>query len=199
VRPCAVRSPYAASVSDPLGQDFSRVRSPFEGAAIRLRAIEEDDLPWINGEFWNPAVTEHLLMVWPEPALGTMDWWEGTRRGSGIALLVETKDAERVGVCALEDVSGRSRTATLGIWLAEAWWGRGYGTDAVRKLCRFGFREMNLQRIQLSVFATNERARRAYLRAGFAEEGRLRRGHFVGGRHVDVTVMGLVAEEVGEP
>jgi len=175
-------------------------RPPLEGALIRLRPIEEPDLAWINREFWNPRVTEFLLMLWPEWTGGTRAWWEAVRADPGaVALLIETPDCQPAGACALEGISLRSRTAELGIWVAEHAWGRGLGTDAVRTLCRFGFREMNLHRIQLQVFEPNERARRAYERAGFVVEGRLRRAHFMGGRHVDVLVMGLLAEELREP
>jgi RimJ/RimL family protein N-acetyltransferase len=58
---------------------------------------------------------------------------------------------------------------------------------------------MNLQRIGLAVYETNPRALRAYENVGFKEEGRRRRAHFVGGRHIDVIVMGLLAEEMLEP
>jgi RimJ/RimL family protein N-acetyltransferase len=61
--------------------------------------------------------------------------------------------------------------------------------------CRFGFRYMNLQRISLSVYATNEKAQRVYERVGFKREGVSRREQFLGGRHVDTVEMGLLAEE----
>jgi RimJ/RimL family protein N-acetyltransferase len=179
--------------------DSGSVRAPFEGALVRLRPIEESDLPWINREFWNPRVTRFLLMTWPEPVGGTRAWWEAARADpSMLALTIETPAGDPVGICALENIRERSRTAELGIWIAEGHWGRGLGTDAVRTLCRFGFREMNLQRIELRVFETNPRGQRAYQKAGFREEGRLRRGHFVDGRYVDVVVMGLLAEELIE-
>ena len=44
----------------------------------------------------------------------------------------------------------------------------------------------------------NEQARRVYERVGFRHEGTLRRAHFLGGRNVDVHVMGLLAEELAE-
>ena len=57
---------------------------------------------------------------------------------------------------------------------------------------------MNLQRIELHVYAGNTRGIRAYERVGFRLEGTLRRAQFVGGRYVDVLVMGLLAEELVE-
>ena len=58
---------------------------------------------------------------------------------------------------------------------------------------------MNLQRVGLAVYETNARAVRAYEKVGFKEEGRRRRAHFIGGRHIDVIVMGLLAEDLIEP
>jgi RimJ/RimL family protein N-acetyltransferase len=170
--------------------------SPFEGELVRLRAVEESDLEWINREFWNPNVNRFMALPWPESIEGTRGWWEAVRRHDPGPFLIETRDGgDPVGVCSLESIDERPRSAVLGIWVAERHWERGYGADAVRTLCLFGFREMNLQRIGLSVYEMNNRARRAYEKAGFREEGRLRRAHFVDGHHVDVIVMGLLAEE----
>jgi RimJ/RimL family protein N-acetyltransferase len=55
---------------------------------------------------------------------------------------------------------------------------------------------MNLHRIELDVYATNTRGRRAYEKVGFRLEGTRRQAAFVGGHHVDVFVMGLLAEEL---
>lgn len=177
-------------------------RSPFEGASIRLRAVEESDLGWINEHIWIPEVTRFLSMAWPEPLAGTRAWFERSRSDDAVTnardtvnFVVETLEGEIVGVTGLEGRSSRERSAVLGIWLAEPFWSRGYGTDAVRTLCGYGFREMNLHRIELHVYPFNERGVRAYARVGFREEGRLRDALFVDGRHHDVIVMGLLADE----
>lgn len=187
-------------MAGPGHEDFGRVRSPLEGRLIRLRAVEETDLERLNGMIWDPEVSVTLAMTWPEPVAGTREWWEGTRRNpSTQAFAIETLAGEElIGVCSLEDRDPRARSAALGIWIGKPYWDRGYGTDAVRTLCRFGFREMNLQRIGLAVYDTNPRGRRAYEKVGFKEEGRRRRAHFVGGRHIDVIAMGLLSEELVE-
>jgi RimJ/RimL family protein N-acetyltransferase len=188
-----------ASMATAKHEDFRRVRSPFDGALIRLRAVEEVDLPRINEAFWDPAVSRYLAMVWPQTVAGTREWWEGVRRNPGTApFAIETLAGELVGVCTLEDISARNRSAEVGIWIGQPFWDHGYGTDALRALCRFGFQEMNLQRIFLRVYDMNPRARHAYEKAGFQEEGRLRRGQFVDGRYVDVLVMGLLDGELIE-
>ena len=113
--------------------------------------------------------------------------------------LIETLAGEPVGACSLDGITPRARTASLGIWIDEGHWNEGLGSDAVRTLCRFGFREMNLYRIQLHVYDFNERGIRAYEKVGFREEGRLRGHQFADGSHIDVFVMGLLADELLEP
>jgi RimJ/RimL family protein N-acetyltransferase len=180
-------------------EDFHRVRSPLQGRVTRLRAVEEADLPRVHELFSDPEVLRYLSVTWPQPLAGTRTWWEETRRDpDSVTLAIETLAGELVGVCALTGISPRSRSADLGIWVGRPYQGQGYGTDAVRTLCRFGFREMNLARIGLSVYDFNERARRAYEKVGFKEEGCLRRAHFAEGRPVDLILMGLLAEDLAE-
>jgi RimJ/RimL family protein N-acetyltransferase len=180
--------------------DFARIRPPLEGRLVRLRALEESDIPRWSGLFNEPDVLYHLdAVVFPQPEAATRRYWEESRgEATGQVFAVETLSGEFVGAMDLRDVSDRSRTATLGIALGKPYWGQGYGTDAVRVACRFAFREMNLQRVELHVHETNPRGLRAYARVGFKEEGRLRRAHFVDGHPVDVIVMGLLAEELVE-
>ncbi|MDP8956585.1 MAG: GNAT family N-acetyltransferase [Actinomycetota bacterium] len=165
---------------------------------VRLRAVEEDDLPTINKLFWDPDVTQYLDVVWPEPLAETREWWERARSQATALFAIETLPGELIGACELAGIDGRVRSGLVGIWIGKPFWGRGFGTDAVRTLARFGFREMNLQRIRLLVQETNPRAKAAYENVGFKEEGRLRRASFIGGRHVDLIEMGLLAEHLLE-
>ena len=160
--------------------------------------MEEEDLPRINDLFWDPEVTQYLDVVWPEPIAGTRQWWDRSR-SSGVALFtIETLPGELVGACELGARDDRTRSAVLGIWMGKPFWYQGYGTDAVRTLARFAFHEMNLQRIRLLVQESNSRAKAAYEKVGFKEEGRLLRAAFIGGRHVDLIQMGLLAEHLLE-
>lgn len=52
--------------------------------------------------------------------------------------------------------------------------GAGVGTAVLRELLHWAFEERGAHRVWLDVYVENARARRAYERAGFREEGRLR-------------------------
>ena len=86
----------------------------------------------------------------------------------------------------------------MGIWIGRPWWRGGYGTDAVRTICRFGFDHVNLHRITLFVNADNAHAIRAYEKVGFVHEGNLREAAFAQGERVDLLVMGLLAGDLRE-
>jgi RimJ/RimL family protein N-acetyltransferase len=184
----------------PEHEDFRRIRPPLQGSLVRLLALEEDHVPRLSQMFNDLRVLQHLSSVrFPGPVAATRAWWESSRHAEDLfPFAVETLAGELVGACDLREVSISSRTASMGIWIGVPFWNLGYGTDAVRTLCRFAFREMDLQRVELHVFETNPRAVRAYEKIGFREEGRLRRAHFSDGAYADVIVMGLLAEELLE-
>ena len=72
-----------------------------------------------------------------------------------------------------------------------AYHGKGYGTDAIRTLCKFGFEELNLHKLKAVVFAFNEGALRCYEKCGFEREGLLKEEIYREGAYHDVVMMGL--------
>lgn len=170
------------------------------GESVYLRAAEPDDLPlfvrWLN----DAAVTRHLMAHAPMSMVAEEQWFTRMLEAQGktdyhfvICLLA---GGTPIGTAGLHDVRPRSGHAEFGIAIGEPdQWSRGYGTDALRAICDFGFGELRLERIELHVYASNERARRSYGKAGFVHEGTLRRAHFSRGEHEDVHVMSLLRDE----
>jgi RimJ/RimL family protein N-acetyltransferase len=74
-------------------------------------------------------------------------------------------------------------------------WDQGYGTEATELMLALAFERFGLHRVGLSVFAFNERAIRAYQKAGFRIEGRLRQSILRDGRHWDEIHMGVLRDE----
>jgi RimJ/RimL family protein N-acetyltransferase len=77
----------------------------------------------------------------------------------------------------------------------KAYWSKGYGTDALSTLLRFGFDEMNLNRIVLSVYSENGRARACYRKCGFVEEVVQRQEVYQDGAYMDLVWMSVLRDE----
>jgi RimJ/RimL family protein N-acetyltransferase len=89
-----------------------------------------------------------------------------------------------------------SRDAFVGIGIYEREdWGKGYGTDAMRLIVQFGFIELNLRRITLTVFEYNPRAIRSYEKCGFQVEGRMRGRIVKDDKRWDVLFMSILRDE----
>lgn len=86
--------------------------------------------------------------------------------------------------------------AWVGIGLGERdYWGRGFGTDAMRLILQYGFVELNLHRISLGLHSYNGRALKSYEKVGFKVEGVMRQDTFREGRRTDGIYMGILRAE----
>jgi RimJ/RimL family protein N-acetyltransferase len=74
-------------------------------------------------------------------------------------------------------------------------WGKGFGWDAMTLLLKFAFHELNLYRVQLTVFSYNERARSLYERLGFTREGVFREHLARDGSRHDMILYGMLRSE----
>ncbi len=174
------------------------------GEKVRLRATTEEDLAVLE-QWWNdPAVAVfNQRAVRPRPPglhLDRLRSWgvnEDGALGTGFSVITLDGD-EYAGHVGLFGVDAKDRSATFGIVLGPPFWSRGLGTDATRLMVRYGFRELGLHRIELRVFADNERAVAAYTAAGFGVEGRLRDATFHDGRWHDELVMAQLEPEWSE-
>jgi RimJ/RimL family protein N-acetyltransferase len=82
------------------------------------------------------------------------------------------------------------RSAEIGIRIgSDADRGCGIGKAALKLAVDYAWNHLNLNRIQLTVLATNLRAIRAYKAVGFEDEGLFRRAVFINGAWTDVLAM----------
>jgi len=107
--------------------------------------------------------------------------------------IIQADDGTDIGSAGLHIDGAR---ATLGIAIHdERYWNRGLGSDAVATLVDGAFRARPLVRIDLTVLPDNERAIRAYERAGFKREGVMRRYTYQNGEYRDLVLMSVLHEE----
>lgn len=170
------------------------------GERVRLRPIERDDLPTFVRWFADPEVRDGLAQFLPLSLAAEERWFERLLDRDDHLFAIEGLVGKRwlhIGSCGIEGLHPRHRSAGVGILIGEKQcWNKGYGTEAMRLLCRFGFDSLNLHRIELCVYAYNPRARRCYEKVGFQLEGTFREAVWHDGRYHDVYHMGLLRGEL---
>ncbi len=114
--------------------------------------------------------------------------------------IYEVENLELIGEVGLRKINHLHGIATLGISIGrKEFWGKGYGTEATKLMMQFGFNFLNLYVIQLDTIAFNERAFKAYLKAGFKEAGRWRSSVLLNGKRYDEIIMDCLASEFVAP
>src|SRR5919206_1949976 len=107
----------------------------------------------------------------------------GTTPETSFAIAVEGAAVGGIGLTLAEDI--HRRTAEIGYWLGEEYWGRGIATAAVRAVTEHALTSQDLRRVFALPFAENRASARVLEKAGFALEGVLRSSAVKDGRVLD--------------
>ena len=168
------------------------------GEQIYLRSLAEDDLDrcmrWIN----DPEILSTLGRRFPMSQTLEREWITSQYKSEkDFSLAIALKDGDlHIGNCGLHQIDYQNRNAEFGIMIGEKeHWGHGYALEAAKLILQYGFDELNLHRISLEVYSHNERAQRAYEKAGFVHEGTMRESYFRNGTYHDTLVMAVLKSD----
>lgn len=87
------------------------------------------------------------------------------------------------------------RSAEVGYWLGEPFWGRGIATAAVNAIAGHAFRNFDLVRLFAGVFAGNVASSRVLEKAGFRLESRMKQAVVKEGKIIDQLMYVLLRED----
>lgn len=105
------------------------------------------------------------------------------------AITVDDKAVGSIGVFRQGNI--HRRTAELGYYVAEEYWGKGIMTDAVNQICNYVFDNSNIIRIFAEPFAYNTASCRVLEKAGFQYEGTLRSNAVKNEKVIDMKMYSL--------
>lgn len=174
-----------------------------KGQYIRLTAENPEKMAQYFSQWSLDTEYLRLLDSAPPRLFSEKKWrdWlekdlEKEQQGNPFFAIRALHEDQVIGFTGLFDLHWNHGDTLLAIAIGDRrWWGKGYGTDALRTLMDYGFRELGLRRMTLIVFEYNQRARRAYEKAGFVVEGRIRGAMLRDGRRWDWLIMGALREE----
>ena len=165
---------------------------------LTLRPARSDDVPFLVALYRDDDVAPFLASVraTSEEEVAA-EVARSEREPDAFGVVVVEVDGTSAGVATWERVNRRSRIASVsGFAIAEAFRGRGLGEEAARALQRRLIRDLGLHRLQIEVYAFNERALRHAERAGWIREGVRRKAYWRNETWVDSVLFGLVEEDL---
>lgn len=105
------------------------------------------------------------------------------------------EEGKVIGTCGYHNwVKGYSK-AELGYELSSTYWQKGIMTEALQKVILFGFKEMNLNRIEALVYPDNFASLELLKKVGFKQEGLLREYAFFKGGFRDLIMLSLLKKD----
>jgi [ribosomal protein S5]-alanine N-acetyltransferase len=154
---------------------------PLQGVLCQVRPWTLHDLPALVRHGNNKAVSSQLRDVFPYPyttadGRAFIEFASGGRPPTSLAIVVDGAACGGTGVIPCR--GNERRTAEIGYWLGETYWGRGIGAEALALTTRYAVETFDLARLEAFAIASNRRSCRVLEKVGYVNEG-LRRKSFL--------------------
>ncbi|GLI05476.1 aminoglycoside N(6')-acetyltransferase [Paenibacillus tyrfis] len=170
-----------------------------EGKHIYLRPIEMDDLDDYYAYLSDPTTSRFTGTQKVFSRQTAANWIENISKpdSSRVDLMIVSQATDRlVGEVVLNDIDPVNRSANIRIAIAgQANQGKGYGTEAMLLMLHHAFGTLNLHRVELSVYAFNDRAIHVYEKLGFKREGVQRDYLYWNHQYHDAIIMSILEHE----
>jgi len=172
----------------------------FKTERLLLRPFLESDVPAVTQLAGDRAIADTTLLI-PHPYTedDAKRWirshpksLEDGKESPWAITLKESK--ELIGAIGIE-VEPKYFRGELGYWIGKPYWGKGYATEAVGAMIRYGFDELGLNRIYATHFKRNVASGKVMQKNGMIHEGTLREWVFKWGKAEDSEMYSILREE----
>jgi ribosomal-protein-alanine N-acetyltransferase len=169
---------------------------------IELKLEKSSLRPWRPGDEQslvrhanNRKIWRNLRDAFPHPYTLTnaRHWIQIANPAEAItnfAIVVEDSAVGGIGLVLKDDVFRRS--AEIGYWLGEEYWGRGIVTEAVRAMTDYAFATFDVCRLFAGVFEWNPASSRVLEKAGYEFECRMKKSVTKDGHTIDELIYAVV-------
>ncbi|WP_249871778.1 GNAT family N-acetyltransferase [Oceanobacillus saliphilus] len=170
---------------------------------VSLRLFNEDDAE----EFFNLTISsKSYLKEW-------LGWLDNIKTVEDSAKNIKTRlnelvqnggypksfaiiySGEIAGTIGFNDIDKTNRIGVIGYWLGEKFQGKGIMSKAFKNVIDYGFKELKLNRIEVTVAVENHKSRALPERFGFTKEGVIRQAEWLYDHYVDHVFYGLLVDE----
>ena len=170
------------------------------GQKVRLTALDKKDVPTLVR--WHEDTAYMRLQdsrpALPRSATCIAEWLDEIAKSKdGVTFAISPREGDALlGTAGLDEIEWPHQVGDFFIGIGERQnWRQGYGCEATRLVLDCAFRELNLHRVQLAVFAYNTAAIALYEKVGFQREGVFREFLQRDGERHDMYLYGLLRRE----
>ena len=147
-----------------------------------------------------PEVTRYLLWEPHTNPSQTLDYLEYLQTRYRVGdfydwAVVEKSRGKMIGTCGFTSLDFSNNAAEVGYVLNPAFWGQGLAPEALMRVMRFGFMELNVHRIEAKYMVENARSRRVMEKCGMTFEGVRRSSMYVKGSYRDIGICSILSDE----
>ena len=180
----------------PVGERDHDMEFPLETCTVRSwRTADAADLAQ-NANNRNVWINLRDAFPYPYQERDALAWIRSTEHEvpeTNFAITVINEAIGAIGFRLGTDVD--RRTAEIGYWIGEPFWGRGIGTEAVTRITEYAMTTHDLTRVWAMTFEWAGASARVLEKAGYALEGRLRRSAVKDGKVIDQLLYAFTGDE----
>ncbi|AMX01039.1 GNAT family N-acetyltransferase [Rummeliibacillus stabekisii] len=171
-----------------------------ETDGLILREVKQDDA---NDLLKYLSDKEVMKYVGLEPfnsiddALDEISWYKSIfEKGTGMRWGISLKGQDKIiGSCGFLNRATQHYRAEIGYELSKEYWGKGIASEAIEAVISYGFKELNLHRIEALIEPLNLPSQKVLERKGFIREGLLRGYEYTCGKFDDIYMFSLLKQD----
>lgn len=159
---------------------------------VRVADVTEEYVGWLNNEEINQYLESRFVVQTLE---GIRAYVEKIVRDPDIFFfaMVRKDNNLHIGNIKLGPVDWHHKNGDIGIIIGDKdSWGKGYATEAITAISNFAFSELGLHKLTAGAYENNVGSIKAFLRAGFYEEGRKKSHYLYRDKYIDGVILAKI-------
>lgn len=110
--------------------------------------------------------------------------------------IIEKSTNQLVGDFSFWRIDHKNSRAEIGYSLKPEFWGKGYMSETITHLVKFGFKELNLHSFEANINPKNNSSRQLLLKAGFKKEAYFKENYYFDGKYFDSEIYSLLESDI---
>ena len=165
-----------------------------------LRPMAASDLVNVFTGLSDPEVIKYYGVSYKtlEETQAQIKWYlQLQQEESGLIFAICSPDNQVFyGSCGLYYLKPEHRKGEIGFWLLKQFWNKGIMTESIPMVCRFGFDQLNLNRIESIVESENLACKKLMGQTGFRHEGTMEQAEIKNDKFIDLEMYALLKDRV---